>query len=99
MRRIVSEMPGYVSAGKAHQCVPDRAITCQKNERMVEENSEYSRWPSRCDPFRAIGHWAADQFRLAYASSGNDDANNISVDMPGVTKSPDFPKKPSKAGT
>lgn len=57
---------------------------------MVEKNAEYSRWPSLFDPLydplRNLGLRVADWLKPASAASGNEAANSISMELPGVSE-------------
>ncbi len=52
---------------------------------MVEKTETSSIWPSLYDPFRNLGTRLADWLSPATEASSNDDAYDISMELPGVS--------------
>ncbi len=52
---------------------------------MVEKSDHTGLWPSLYDPFRHFGTKLADWLNPATEASGNDDAYDISMELPGVS--------------
>ncbi|MEX0316765.1 MAG: Hsp20/alpha crystallin family protein [Ruegeria sp.] len=52
---------------------------------MVEKSDHAGLWPSLYDPFRHFGAKLADWLNPATEASGNDDAYDISMELPGVS--------------
>ncbi len=53
---------------------------------MVEKTDSGSLWPSLYDPFRAFTSRLAEWLSPASEASGNDDAYEISIELPGVSE-------------
>lgn len=53
---------------------------------MVEKTEEARLWPSLYDPFRALGTRLADWLSPATEASSNDNAYDISMELPGVSE-------------
>lgn len=53
---------------------------------MVEKTDNGSLWPSLYDPFRAFTSRLAEWLSPASEASGNDDAYEISIELPGVSE-------------
>lgn len=53
---------------------------------MVEKSENGGLWPSLYDPLRAFGHRVADWLSPATEASGNDEAYDIAMELPGVSE-------------
>ncbi|WP_146346834.1 Hsp20/alpha crystallin family protein [Phaeobacter marinintestinus] len=53
---------------------------------MVEKTEQASLWPSLYDPLRSFGTRVADWLNPATEASGNDDAYDIRMELPGVSE-------------
>ncbi len=53
---------------------------------MVEKSETSSLWPSLYDPLRALGTRIADWLSPATEASSNDNAYDISMELPGVSE-------------
>ncbi len=51
---------------------------------MIEKTENSGFWPSLYDPFRALGQRVADWLSPATEASGNDEAYDIAMELPGV---------------
>ncbi len=52
---------------------------------MVEKSDQTGLWPALYDPFRNFGHRLADWLSPATEASGNENAYDISMELPGVS--------------
>lgn len=53
---------------------------------MVEKTDHAGLWPSLYDPLRAFGARVSDWLTPAAEASGNDDAYDIAMELPGVSE-------------